>query len=141
MSTGSNLRERRSVFTLICVLAVVAWTSLNAFAAFVLGAQHKSEVVQASNSHSVVPIIVAVVTALAYILTVRRAPSTGRWIWCWIMVALMALVAVVGFQPQKGGVHVYTIGNAVSMLVVGLIIAGPLLWFYLRPAKAAVARV
>jgi len=140
MSTGSN-PQQRSIPTLVCVAAVVLWTSLNALAAFVLGAQHKSEVVQASNSHSVVPIIVAVVTALAYILTVRRAPSTGRWIWCWIMVALMALVAVVGFQPQKGGVHVYTIGNAVGMLAVGLIIAGPLLWFYLRPPKAAVARV
>ena len=130
----------RSRPTLLVVALVVAWTVGNIVSVITMAAAQKTVTLAPSTMGTIVPVAVAVLTALAYILVVRRAPSAGRWIWCTLMVAVMAMTAWASVQRPQTGQHIYGFKDVVGILVISLVVVGPLLWFYRRPAKAKPTR-
>ncbi len=129
-------RLRRSIPAALLVWAVAAWYLSSLAVTIVMS--HNGTVVKLQRTTLSVawPIAVALATALAYILVVRRSPSGGRWVWAGFVVFTMVAAAITSLLSPQAGQHAYTNHDTLSTAIISLVVIGPLVWFYKRPAKA-----
>lgn len=141
MSQGMQVSTPpRSRITLLSVVLVVGWTVANIVATMAMAATQTTIKLSSSTMGTVIPVVVAITTALAYILVVRRSPSPLRWIWCAAMVTVMAMAVWASVQRPQTGQHTYGNDDVIRAWIVGTVIVGPLLWFYCRPSKVKAVR-
>jgi hypothetical protein len=131
-------KPKHSTTAFIAVLAVVLWSISNIVETIMMVHGHHVAVLHRTALTMVAPILTSLVTALAYILVVRKSPSLLRGLWCGLVVVLMVMTAIASLTTPQIGLHAYTNRDTINTVFICLVIAGPLVWFYRRPAKAKV---